>query len=139
MCYCFVRLVVSVRAGEFLLVMHQFLLLQGCQDRKLVLFHLRFLRFLATFEIRLCIKIDTWERISILELWESALLAQPPGEVVVVRDEYHMVRIYSPKGSKAIANYSEQCHENVVNHVDDVVSAAAEVDPACCPISECEL
>ena len=56
-----------------------------------------------------------------------------------MRDEYHMVRIYRPKGSEAVANDSEQRHENVVNYVDDVVSAATDVDPACCPIRECEL
>jgi hypothetical protein len=50
--------------------------------------------------------------------------------VVVVGDETHVVGIDGAEGGEAVANNGEEGDEDVIDYVDDVVMAAADVDPA---------
>lgn len=49
-----------------------------------------------------------------------------------MRDEAHMVCVDGSEGGEAVSHNSEQCNEYIVDHIDDVVFSATDVDPACC-------
>ena len=47
-------------------------------------------------------------------------------------DKAHVVSVNAAEGSEAVAHYSEEGNEDVVDDVDEVVFArAADVDPTC--------
>jgi hypothetical protein len=50
--------------------------------------------------------------------------------VVVVRDEAHVVGVDGAEGGEAVADDGEEGDKHIVDYVDDVVVAAADVDPA---------
>jgi hypothetical protein len=45
--------------------------------------------------------------ILVLKLGQSSLLAKPPGEMMIVCDEAHVVSVYCSKGRKSIPHDSE--------------------------------
>lgn len=53
-----------------------------------------------------------------------------------MRDEAHVVGIDGAEGGQAVADDGEEGDEHVVDYVDDVVVAPADVDPA---LASCQL
>jgi hypothetical protein len=49
-----------------------------------------------------------------------------------VGDEAHVVCVNGAERGEAVSHDGEEGDEDVVDYVDDVVFAAADVDPACC-------
>lgn len=49
---------------------------------------------------------------------------------MVVGDEAHVVGIDYTKGGQAVSHDGEEGNEDVVDYVDNIVFAAADVDPA---------
>jgi len=47
-----------------------------------------------------------------------------------VRDKAHVVGVNCAEGGQAVANNGEERDEHVIDYVDDVVVAAADVNPA---------
>ena len=47
-----------------------------------------------------------------------------------MRDEAHVVGVNCAEGGQAVADNGKERDEHVVNYVDDVVVAAADVNPA---------
>jgi hypothetical protein len=47
-----------------------------------------------------------------------------------------MVRIYNSERRQAVTHYGKQCHEQVVDYVNDVVFLTANIDPAWYLISD---
>jgi hypothetical protein len=66
----------------------------------------------------------------VFEFCEIFFAAEAPSEMVVVRDEDHVVGVYCAERSKAIANYGEEGNEDVVDYVYEVVFAVSNADPA---------
>jgi hypothetical protein len=81
------------------------------------------------FEVKL-VESQVREGIMIFEFCEIFFTAEAPSEMVVVRDEDHVVGVYCAERSKAIANYGEEGDEDVVDYVYKVVFAVSNADPA---------
>jgi hypothetical protein len=90
----------------------------------------------ASFEIRFRAQSNIWQGVPVLELGQGAFFAKTPSEVMVVGDKNHMVRIYNSERRQAVTHYGKQCHEQVVDYVNDVVFLTANIDPAWYLISD---
>jgi hypothetical protein len=81
------------------------------------------------FEVEL-VESQVREGIMVFEFCEIFFAAEAPSEMVVVRDEDHVVGVYCAERSKAVANYCEKGDEDIVNYVYEVVFAVSNADPA---------
>ena len=50
----------------------------------------------------------------------------------------HVVRVYDAEGYQTVANDGEEGNENIIDYVDDVVFATADVDPSDQEKNPCE-
>lgn len=64
------------------------------------------------------------------KLWKQFLLTARPGEVMIVRDVDHVVRVNSAKGGKTVTDDGEKGDEDVIDYVDNIELATSDVDPA---------
>jgi hypothetical protein len=111
--------IIRMRILKLLLVMRQLPLLLRTQHRKLFFF--RILDFFWLY----CRQI-----VLVVQFRESFFFAETPTEVVVVRDEDHVVGVDCSEGGESVAHYGEEGDEDVVDYVYDVVFSGADTDPA---------
>jgi hypothetical protein len=75
--------------------------------------------------------LESGEIVAILEFRESLFFPKAPGEVMVVRDEYHVVGVDCTEWSESITDYGEESDEDVVNNVYEIGLASTNVNPTC--------
>jgi hypothetical protein len=73
--------------------------------------------------------LDSGEIVAVVELRESLFFPKAPGEMMIVGDEYHVVGVDRTEWSESITDYGEECHEDVVNNVDEIRLASTNIDP----------
>lgn len=50
--------------------------------------------------------------------------------MMIVCDKYHVISIDTSEGSETVTHDGEESDEDVVDHIDDVVFSASNIDPA---------
>ena len=72
-----------------------------------------------------------WQLIVIWKFGKVAFTTKSPGQMVIMRNEAHMISVYCSEGCKAITHDREQGNENVVDDVDEVALPTTNINPSC--------
>jgi len=127
--HCFVRLVEGVRLGEFGLMVLETLLLPGREHTSFSFVDFGELFFVhrRCFDISVC--WDWREVANIVQLWQGSFSAQPPRQMMIMRDEAHVIRVHGTERSQAITNHGEQSNQDVVYNIGVVALSTTDADP----------
>ena len=67
----------------------------------------------------------------ILKPRESLFIAQFPLIHVIVHDIDHVIGVYNAEWCKTVTHDSKECHEYIVDDVDEIAFLGPTVNPAC--------
>lgn len=114
----FMGFVEGVRFHEFLLVVFESFLLGWGEDGEFGGFFFLVVGDSGALEVGEFVFPFGWEIIVVLEVWEGAFSTKRPCQMVVVRDEYHVIGVDSSEGSQTVTHNSKKSHKHVIDDVD---------------------